>query len=69
MLQQNLHRWITGLSGYFSDDEIEQMPYSQKILVRFQKLKKMEHVVNCVIYNRIVIIVIIVIVKIEKLKM
>jgi len=33
-LQQNLHRHITGLSGYFSDDEIEIMPYSQKILAQ-----------------------------------
>jgi hypothetical protein len=33
-LQQHLHRHITGLSGYFSDDEIELMPYSQKILAQ-----------------------------------
>jgi hypothetical protein len=33
-LQQHLHRYVTGLSGYFSDDEIDVMPYSQKILAQ-----------------------------------
>ena len=34
LLRQRTQRWFTGLSGLYSDDEIEEMPWHQKQLAR-----------------------------------